>query len=60
MFKFYRRQLGEQTAEDLKEVEEVEDEIVTDGCREEMEKEQIDELEQFVTVVDGNVDVNFS
>jgi hypothetical protein len=58
MFKFYRCQLGEQTAEDLK--EEVEDEVVTDGCREEMEKEQIDELEQFVTVVDGDVDVNFS
>lgn len=58
MFKFYRRQLGEQTAEDLK--EEVEDEVVTDGCREEMEKEQINELEQFVTVVDGDVDVNFS
>lgn len=59
MFKFCRRQLGEQTAEDEAE-DEIQDEVVTDSCRQEMDKEEIDQLKEFVTVVDNEDNVDFS
>jgi hypothetical protein len=52
MFKFYQRQLGEQTLQ-------VDEEVVTDSYRQEMERDQLDELNQFVTVVDNEDNVEF-
>lgn len=50
MFKFYQRQLGEQTPED---------EIVTNSFKQEMEQNELEDLNEFVTVVDRDENVEF-
>ncbi|KAI8581468.1 hypothetical protein K450DRAFT_231454 [Umbelopsis ramanniana AG] len=48
MFKFYQRQFGEQTFED---------EIVTNSARQEMEENELEDLNEFITVVDRDENV---
>jgi hypothetical protein len=48
MFKFYQLQFGEQT---------LEDEIVTNSFKQEMEENELEDLNEFVTVVDRDDNV---
>jgi archaellum component FlaC len=57
MFNFYQRQLGEETESD-DEVS-VEDEIITDDARQAMDQEKLDEINEFITVVDKDSTVDF-
>ncbi|KAJ2963268.1 hypothetical protein NQZ79_g1671 [Umbelopsis isabellina] len=57
MFKFYRRQFDEETTSD--EEGSVEDEFITDAARQAIDQEKLEELQEFVTVVDKDSAVDF-
>lgn len=58
MFKFYRRQFGEEAASD--DEESLEEELITDAARQAIDQEKLEELQEFVTVVDKDSTVDFN